>query len=395
MLRFLTCAEEFFGPLRVFESITVRAAAAVVIAFFLTLLFAPAFLRRMRRRNATEDVRKPDAEELQRLHEGKSGTPTMGGLFLSAAVAATTLLCCDLGSPLVWTGLFVLGSFSALGFLDDYWKLRGWGKQGLVKRHKFGGQILLSVLTVCILAHGSADYGRGGWFRMTAQPAGDTEKQIEAATRWDNTIPPTRVVIPFTKWNETGPDLGVLYWAFAALILVACSNAVNLTDGLDGLAAGCTLMVAGTYSALAYIAGNAVFCAFFRVPMVPGTGELFVFGSALFGAILGFLWFNANPALVFMGDTGSLGLGASLAYLAIATKQELTLVVAGGIFVFEALSVILQVASFRLRGVRIFKCAPFHHHLEYSGWKENHVVVRLWIIGAILSIISIGLLKAH
>ncbi len=391
MLRYLTLAEPFFGPLRVFESITVRAAAAVVLSFFLTLLFGPAFIRRMTKRNATEDVSKPDAERLQALHRAKSGTPTMGGLFLAAAVALTILLCCDVTSPLVWTGLFVLLSFSALGFLDDYWKLRGWGKQGLVKRHKFGGQVLLSIVTAAILACGA----HAGWFGMTAQPAGDSPEQIEAATTEKNLIPPTRIVIPFTKWNETGPDLGILYWAFAALILVACSNAVNLTDGLDGLATGCTLMVAGTYSVLAYIAGNAMLCAFFRVPMVPGAGELLVFGSALFGGLMGFLWFNANPAQVFMGDTGSLGLGATLAYLAIVTKQELTLIVAGGIFVFEAVSVILQVVSFRTRGVRIFKCAPFHHHLEYSGWKENHVVVRLWIIGAILSILSIGLLKMH
>ncbi len=391
MLRYLARAEGFFGPLRVFESITVRAAAAVVLAFGLTLLLGPVFIRRMTRRNATEDVAKPDAEQLQKLHQAKSGTPTMGGLFLAASVLATMLLCCDASSPLVWTGMLVLAGFSALGFVDDYWKLRGWGRRGLIKRHKFGGQILLSLAAVLLLAHGADT----GWFRMTGQPAGDSQAQIEEATTEKNTVPPTRIVVPFTKWNETGPDLGVLYWAFAALILVACSNAVNLTDGLDGLATGCTMMVAGTYSALAYIAGNAMFCAFFRVPMVPGAGELLVFGAALFGGLMGFLWFNANPARVFMGDTGSLGLGATLAYLAVVTKQELTLVVAGGIFVFEAASVILQVASFRTRGARIFKCAPFHHHLEYSGWKENHVVVRLWIIGAILSIISIGLLKMH
>ncbi len=391
MLRYLTLAEASFGPLRVFESITLRAAVAVVLAFGLTLLLGPAFIRRMTRKNATEDVAKPDAEQLQKLHEGKSGTPTMGGLFLAAAVGLTMLLCCDTGSPLVWTGLFVLFSFSALGFVDDYWKLRGWGRRGLLKRHKLGGQAILALVTVLILARG----GESGWFRMTAQPAGDSQAQIVEATTEKNTVPPTRIVIPFTKWNETGPDLGAVYWVFAALALIACSNAVNLTDGLDGLATGCTLMVAGTYSALAYIAGNAMLCAFFRVPMVPGAGELLVFGAALFGGLLGFLWFNANPARVFMGDTGSLGLGAVLAYLAIVTKQELTFLVAGGIFVFEAASVLLQIASFRLRGARVFKCAPFHHHLEYSGWKENHVVVRLWIIGAILSIISIGLLKMH
>ncbi|MCC8115853.1 MAG: phospho-N-acetylmuramoyl-pentapeptide-transferase, partial [Planctomycetes bacterium] len=223
----------------------------------------------------------------------------------------------------------------------------------------------------------------------------DRQEQVEGATTEKKVVPPTRLVLPFPKWNEVGPDLGMFYWLFAVLILLACSNAVNLTDGLDGLATGCTIMVVATYSILAYIVGNAMLCAFFRIPMVPGSGELLVYGAALFGGLLGFLWFNANPAMVFMGDTGSLSLGAALAYLAIVTKNEITLVVAGGIFVWEAVSVILQLASFRLYGRRIFKIAPYHHHLEYSGWKENHVVVRLWIAGVILSIISLGLLKMH
>ncbi len=391
MLRYLALAGEWFGPLRVFESLTVRASLAVIVAFAAALLLGPVFIRRMTARDATEDVDKPDAAKLQELHCCKKGTPTMGGIFLVLSIAIAVFLCCDPANPLVWVGQFVLIGFAALGFVDDYWKLRGWGKKGLAKRQKFFGQIVLSVATVALLAFGSSS----GWFRMTAQPQGDREEQIAAATTEKNTVPPTRIVIPFTKWNETGPDLGAGYWIFAAVILLACSNAVNLTDGLDGLAAGCTAMVAATYAILAYIAGNAMLCAFFRIPMVPGSGELLVYGSALFGGLLGFLWFNANPARVFMGDTGSLALGAALAFLAIVTKQELTLIAAGGIFVFEALSVILQVASFRLLGRRVFKIAPFHHHLEYTGWKENHVVVRLWIVGVILSIVSIGLLKMH
>ena len=391
MLRYLSLAGDLFGPLRVFESITVRAALAVILAFLAALVFGPIFIRRMTAKDATEDVDKPDAAKLQELHGCKRGTPTMGGIFLVASVTLAVFLCCDPANPLVWVGQFVLVGFAALGFMDDYWKLRGWGRRGLIKRQKFLGETVLALVTVGLLAWGSS----AGWFGMTGQPQGDREEQIEAATTEKNLVPPTRLVIPFTKWSEVGPDLGAAYWLFAALIIIACSNAVNLTDGLDGLASGCTLMVAATYSILAYIAGNAMMCAFFRIPMVPGSGELLIFGAALFGGIVGFLWFNANPARVFMGDTGSLALGAALAYLAIVTKQELTLIVAGGIFVFEALSVILQVASFRFFGKRIFKIAPFHHHLEYCGWKENHVVVRLWIIGAILSIISLGLLKMH
>lgn len=391
MLRYLALAGEWFGPLRVFESITVRAALSVIIAFAAAVLFGPIFIRRMTAGKATEDVEKPDAARLQELHNGKKGTPTMGGIFLVVSVSLAIFLCCNPSNPLVWIGQFVLLSFAALGFIDDYWKLRGWGKKGLIKRHKFAGETILALITAALLAWGAS----AGWFGMTAPPAGDRESDFAAATTEKNLVPPTRIVVPFTKWSEVGPDLGIGYWLFVAIIIIACSNAVNLTDGLDGLAAGCTAMVAVSYSAMAYIAGNAMLCAFFRIPMVPGAGDLLIFGAALFGGLCGFLWHNANPARVFMGDTGSLALGASLAYLAIVTKQELTLIVAGGIFVFEATSVILQVASFRLLGRRLFRIAPFHHHLEYCGWKENHVVVRLWILGAMLAIVSLGLLKMH
>ncbi|MDR1613776.1 MAG: phospho-N-acetylmuramoyl-pentapeptide-transferase [Planctomycetota bacterium] len=390
MLRYLALAE-WFGPLRILDSITARAALAVIMAFFLALLFGPAFIRHMKAGKACEDVEKPDARRLQELHDCKKGTPTMGGLFLAAAVAITVFLCCDPGNPLVWVGQFTFIGFGALGFLDDLWKLKGWGRKGLIKRHKFLGEIGLALVAVLLLYMGSEQ----GWFGMTGVPAGDREADFEAITNSRNLIPPTRLVIPFTKWSEVNPDLGWGNWILAMIIIVACSNAVNLTDGLDGLACGCTGVVAMTYALLCYLVGNAMTCAFFRIPMVPGTGELSIFGAALVGGLMGFLWFNANPARVFMGDTGSLALGGVIAFLAIVTKHELTLIVAGGIFVFEALSVILQVAGFRIFHKRLFKIAPFHHHLEYSGWRENHVVVRLWIVGLILSIMSLGLLKMH
>jgi phospho-N-acetylmuramoyl-pentapeptide-transferase len=391
LLRYLYLAGEWFGPLRIFDSLTVRASAAAITAFLAAVFLGPVFIRRMAANQATEDVDKPDAKRLQELHRSKKGTPTMGGVFLVAAISLSAFLWCDPARYLVWVGQFVLFSFAFLGFLDDYWKLRGWGKQGLLKRNKFAGETFLALLTVGLLAWGASS----GWFGMSAPPFGDHEADFIVATSERNLVQPTRIVVPFTKWNEVGPDLGNAYWFFAALILIACSNAVNLTDGLDGLASGCTAMVAAAYSDLAYIAGNATLCAFFRIPLVPGAGEMFVFGAALFGGLFGFLWYNANPAQVFMGDTGSLAIGSLLAYLAIVTKQELTLIVAGGIFVFEALSVILQVAGFRLLGRRLFMIAPFHHHLEYSGWKENHVVVRLWIVGLMLAILSMCLLKMH
>jgi len=391
LLRYLVLAGDWYGPLRVFESITFRAAVAVLISFLLALFFGPRFIRRMTAKKVTEDISKPDAAKLHELHGGKKGTPTMGGLFLVAAVVITVFLCCDPENPLVWVGQFVLVGFGALGFIDDYWKLRGWGKKGLIKRQKFLAEILIAAVAVAFLAWGSQD----GWFGMSGVPASNREADIEAVTNSRSVIEPTRVVVPFTKWSEVNPNLGALYWLFAVVVIVACSNAVNLTDGLDGLASGCTAMVALTYAILAYLVGNAMTAAFFRIPMVPGAGELSIYGAALFGGLLGFLWFNANPARVFMGDTGSLALGAALAFMAIATKHELTLIITGGIFVFEALSVILQVASFRMFKKRLFKIAPFHHHLEYSGWKENHVVVRLWIVSIILSIMSLGLLKMH
>lgn len=391
-MRYLANLASWFGPLRVLESITFRCAVAVILSFALSLLFAPRFIAWMRKRRATEDVDKPDAEKLNQLHNGKKGTPTMGGLFLIASVSLTVLLCCDPANPLVWVGQFILLGFGALGFWDDYVKLhRIGGRQGLSKRQKFAGQMILAFTASGLLALGS----HTGWFAMSQIPVGDREADIEAATTSKSLISPTRLVVPFTKWNEVNPDLGFFYWLFVALILVACSNAVNLTDGLDGLAIGCSALVALTYCLLAYLVGNMVTAVFFRIPLVPGAGELSIYGGALFGGALGFLWFNANPAQVFMGDTGSLSMGAAVAFMAVATKHELALILAGGVFVFEALSVILQVGSFRLTGRRLFRIAPFHHHLEYGGWKENHVVVRIWIVGVMLAIMTLGLLKMH
>jgi len=217
----------------------------------------------------------------------------------------------------------------------------------------------------------------------------------ESSPKTPETASPTHIVVPFTKWSDVHPDLGFLYWVFVVLIFVACSNGVNLTDGLDGLAAGCTIMVAGAYAILAYIVGNAIMCGYFRIPHVAGAGELAVYGAALGGGVMGFLWFNAHPAKVFMGDTGSLALGAAVAFLAVATKHELVLPLAAGVFAFEALSVLIQVVGFKATGRRVFKIAPFHHHLEYSGWHENHVVVRTWIVGALLAMLALGTLKMH
>ncbi len=367
MLRFLyelRDLAEWTGPLRVFRSITFRAALGTAFAFALVVLLGPAFLRWMKRLKATEDVAKPHSHRLEGLHSVKSGTPTMGGLLLLAGLVPATILFCDVTQVLVLGALGVVVLFGALGFVDDYAKLRGRKKGGLSKGEKLLAQTALAAAA--------------------------------AAVVWSVSTPETtRLLIPFTKWAEVHPDLGLFYWVFFVVVMVGCCNAVNLTDGLDGLASGSTIMVGLTYTALAYIAGNAITAGYFRIPHVAGGGELAIMCAIMIGAVMGFLWYNSHPAEVFMGDTGSLALGALLAYVALVVKQELVLAVAGGVFVIEAVSVMLQVASLRLWKKRVFRCAPFHHHLEFSDWPENKVVIRLWLVGAILAALGLATLKMH
>jgi len=387
LIRFLAAWSELYGPLRVFDSITFRAVVAVAVSFLLTLLLGRPFICRMLRLQATEDVSKPDSATLDRLHAGKRGTPTMGGLMVLVALAATILLTCDPLNPFVLLGLGILVGFGLLGFTDDYMKLRRLGRQGLGKRQKLLCQIVLAAL----VALGFWQCAASGYLKVT-----DVQREGEESYRLESVEGgATRLLVPFTKWGETRPSLGAAYYLFFVLVIVACSNAVNLTDGLDGLASGCTIMVAAAYAVLAYVVGNAAMSWFFRIPFVPGSGELAIFCAAMVGAVMGFLWFNAHPAQVFLGDTGSLSLGAAIAYVALVIKHELVLAIAGGIFLIEAGSVLLQMASFRWTGRRIFKCAPFHHHLEFCGWHENKVVVRLWMIGVILTALALATLKMH
>lgn len=368
--------------MRVFDSITFRAVLGVSIAFFLTIIAGRYFIAWMRKIRATEDVEKPDSSTLNQLHASKKGTPTMGGLMVVFAILVTGLLTCDPTNPLVLISLGVTLAFGALGFVDDYMKLKGIGQQGFGKKQKILLQCILAALTVGALAwcaecnlYRSVVPGSAGLVAVGCKP--------------------TMLVVPFTKFEIFSPDLGWLFWIFAVLVIVACSNAVNLTDGLDGLASGCTIMVTTTYLVFAYIVGNVKMCEFFRIPHIPGSGELSIICAIMGGAVMGFLWFNAHPAKVFLGDTGSLSLGANIALIALITKHELVLAIAGGIFVIEAASVLLQMLAFRFTGRRIFKCAPFHHHLEFSGWHENHVVVRMWIVGVIFAVMALGTLKMH
>lgn len=363
MLRLLADFSINFGPLRIFDSITFRSVLALIFAFAVTVWLAPGFIARMRKRNVTENMDK-DSAAIAAKHSGKAGTPTMGGSLILVAVAFATVFVCNLANPLVLLGSGIFLGYGLLGLTDDYMKLKKLGKNGLSKRQKILGQIIIAGLVV-----------------MGLVAIGDV-----------NT---TKILIPFTKWSEVSPDVGWLYYPFAIFVIVACSNAVNLTDGLDGLASGCTIMVTATFAVFAYVAGNVKLCEHFLLPHVNGAGELSIICAGLIGAVMGFLWFNAHPAKVFMGDTGSLAIGALLGYVALVSKQELVLPIIGGIFVAEALSVIIQVFSYKTWKKRVFLCAPLHHHLELSGWSENHVVVRLWMIGALLAAAGLSTLKLH
>ena len=349
--------------LNVFQYISFRALCAGLTSFLICLLFGDALIRRLVQLKLGQPIRS--AEEVHRLNElhgGKKGTPTMGGILLIAAVVISTLLWARPDNAFVWICLLTVLLHGAIGFYDDWLKITKKSSDGISSRMKF--------LLQCILAGGITAY-----FLLTPSLA----KQAQ------------ELYIPFLK----GPvlNLGLWTYLFYLLIIVGSSNAVNLTDGLDGLAAGCTVMAGACFGVFTYLAGNFTTAGYLQIPYYPLSGELAIVSLSLAGAALGFLWWNCHPAKVFMGDTGSLAIGGLLGVLAICCKQELLLAVVGGIFVAEALSVILQVASFKLTGKRIFKMSPLHHHFELSGWKENTVTVRFWIMAIVFGLLGIATLK--
>ena len=319
-------------------------------------------------------------EEGPQSHQQKAGTPTMGGILINVAILIPTLLWADLSVPYVWIILFVTFAYGAIGFIDDYRKLAKKRNLGLTAKEKFGLQIgvaLIAGLALVLLPQ----LGNRGAVTL-ALPSFTTQINIDD---------PTRLTFPFiSKFVVT---LGILYIPFLIVVIVGASNAVNLTDGLDGLAIGSALIAAATYTILTYAAGNARVADYLRIPWVPGAGELAIFCGAMVGASLGFLWFNAHPAQIFMGDVGSLALGGAIGCLAVMIKQEILLVFVGGLFVLEALSVIIQVISFKTTGRRLFRMSPIHHHFELSGWDETKVVVRFWIIAIIFALVSLSTLK--
>ena len=343
----------------VFRYITFRAACAALMALLLSIFLGPGLIRWLHSRQIGQAIR----EEGPQAHQAKAGTPTMGGVLINAAIVVPTLVFGDLSNRYVWVALLATVFAMAIGVGDDWRKVSRHQNRGLSGKEKLVLQALIG------LAVGAAS---------VALFAGRPD--------------PTHISVPFLK--NVHPDLGVVgYVLFAAVVVIGSSNAVNLTDGLDGLAIGSTLVAAATLALLAYIAGNARAANYLLVPFVPGTGELSVFLAAIVGASLGFLWFNAHPAEVFMGDTGSLALGAALGTVAVLIKQEVLLVFVGGLFVVEAVSVILQVASFKMTGRRIFRMAPLHHHFELLGWAESKVIIRFWIVAILFALLSLSTLK--
>ena len=362
-----------FSPFRIFRYLTFRTAFASMTAMFMGLVVGPAVIRQLREFQIGQYIREDGPQE----HQKKAGTPTMGGVLIAIAIVVPTLLWADLTNRFIWVVLLATFGFGAIGFTDDYLKVANRRNLGLTAGHKLALQFLCSFVIGIIL--------------LLFQAAGDYS---------------TRLVVPFFKNFQ--PELAIpalisnpYTWVigflpfllFISIVIVGSSNAVNLTDGLDGLAIGCTLIAAAALTVLTYVSGHAVFADYLELQRMPQVAELTIFCGAMVGSSIGFLWYNAHPAEIFMGDVGSLALGGAIGTVAVIIKQELLLPFIGGIFVMEALSVILQVGSFKLRRKRIFRMAPLHHHFELLGWSESKIIVRFWIASLVFALFALTTLK--
>ncbi|HEY2103804.1 MAG TPA: phospho-N-acetylmuramoyl-pentapeptide-transferase [Chthoniobacterales bacterium] len=364
MMYYLHRLSEQIGGFNVFFYVTFRAVAGAVTAFVFSLVFGNFVIRKLISLKVGQPIRtREEVRRLAKLHGGKQGTPTMGGVLVIGAVVAASLLWARPDNRFVWLALFSMVYLGALGFADDYLKVTKKKSDGVSGRVKLAAQLVLAVIVAIVFL---------------------TSPLLQVQAR--------SLYLPFFK-SPVLTNMGWFTVLFFALVIVGSSNAVNLTDGLDGLAIGCTVTVALAYAFLSYAAGNFRIAEYLQVPFYPFSGELTVVCAALVGAGLGFLWFNCYPAKVFMGDTGSLAIGGMIGVVAICCKQELLLAVVGGVFVIEAVSVILQVMSFKLTGRRIFVMSPIHHHFELIGWKENTVIVRFWILSAIFALLGLATLK--
>lgn len=358
MLLYLTeWLTQYYSGFSVFRYLTLRGILGVLTALIISFLVGPAMIRRLRQYKIGQTVRDDGPQS----HLSKAGTPTMGGALMLVGIGIATLLWSNLANIYVWVVLLVTLAFGLIGLVDDYKKLVLRNPRGLAARYKYLWQSVVGLIAAILL------------YALADTPA------------------ETALLIPYLK--DVSVQLGPWYILLTYLVIVGSSNAVNLTDGLDGLAVMPTVLIAGALGIFVYASGHANFADYLRIPSVPGVGEVVVFCAALVGAGLGFLWFNAYPAQVFMGDVGALALGAALGVVAVVVRQELVLLIMGGVFVAETLSVMLQVASFKMTGKRIFRMAPLHHHFELQGWPEPRVIVRFWIVTVILVLVGLASLK--
>jgi len=373
MFFWLSDFSALFGPFNVFRYLTFRTAGATVTALAFVFLFGPAIIGFLKLKQGKGQPIREDGPATHLL--SKKGTPTMGGLMILSGLIVSTLLWANLSNGFVWIVLLVTMGFGAIGFYDDYLKVTKQSHAGFSGKARLAFEFLIA--------------GVAAWMVIAVHDA-NLARIVNPTTA---SIVPASTSLAFPLFKSWLLNLGLFFIPFAALVIVGAGNAVNLTDGLDGLAIVPVMIAAATFGFIAYLAGNFIFADYLQINFVPGTGELAVICGSLIGAGLGFLWYNAPPAQIFMGDTGSLALGGLLGTIAVITKHEIVFAIVGGIFVMEALSVIMQVASFKLTGKRIFKMAPIHHHFEKIGWTEPQVVIRFWIIAVVLALAGLSTLK--
>jgi phospho-N-acetylmuramoyl-pentapeptide-transferase len=362
-----------FTPFRVFGYATFRTAFAAITALFLCLALGPWLIAKLREFQIGQYIREDGPQS----HMKKAGTPTMGGILIIISIVVPTLLWANLANPYVWIAMFGLVSFGLIGFWDDYAKIRRKQNLGLTVKQKLGLQVVAALLVGFML------------LTLHAQKAYSTSMNVP----FFKSFKPDLLIDSMLRNWYTYPLAFVFFFAFMLLVIVGSSDAVNLTDGLDGLAIGLMLIASFAMTALTYVTGHAQFAEYLDLARLPGASELTIFCSSMVGASLGFLWYNAHPAEIFMGDVGSLALGGALGVVAVLIKQEILLVFIGGVYVIEALSVILQVGSYKLRKKRIFRMAPIHHHFEQLGWEESKIITRFWILGLVMALFALTTLK--
>jgi len=363
----------YFHAFRIFRYLTFRTAFATMTALLIALLIGPFLIERLREFQIGQYIREDGPKD----HQKKAGTPTMGGLLICVAILVPTLLWSDLSNPFVWMAVLSTAGYGAIGFADDYIKVIHRRNLGLTARAKLGGQVCIALVIALVLVFLQ---GRGDYSTRLLVP-------------FFKRFRPEMVIHALLQYPHLWPLAFLPFIAFVVVVIVGSSNAVNLTDGLDGLAIGCTIIAAGALTVLTYVSGHVVFSDYLELQRMPLVSELTIFCGSMVGASIGFLWYNAHPAEVFMGDVGSLALGGAIGTVAVIIKQELLLPFIGGVFVLEALSVMLQVGSYKLRKKRIFKMAPLHHHFELLGWSESKIIVRFWIAALVFALLALTTLK--